>query len=238
MALLSYNSFINLVYPLKCQICNTALHHNNTDSICLDCRHDIKINLPPFCIKCGRPLQNNTDSCKHKHQNLSNINRAWIACSYEGIVRTLIHRLKYNNKLVLINFVASICCNFAEKFIDLNEIDYIIYVPLDRQKKMQRDFNQSELIAKKIAKHFGIKVLDQTLLKIRATKSQVEIDGHERLSNLTGAFKVKKNDIVKDKKVLIIDDVLTTGSTLNECAYCLKQAGAHSVYAFTLAGGN
>ncbi len=233
-----YKAFINLIYPFKCQVCDTALHHNAANSICLNCKQEIEINLPPFCDKCGRPLQTNKYSCKHKHQNLSHIDRAWIACNYQGTIRTLIHNIKYSNKLSLINFAASICCNFAEKFIDLNEIDYITYVPLDRQKKKQRDFNQSELIARKIAKHFNIKLLNKTLLKVRPTRPQIEVSGRERLSNLTGAFKIKRNNLIKDKCVLIIDDVLTTGSTLNECAGCLKQAGACSVLTLALAGGS
>jgi len=75
-------------------------------------------------------------------------------------------------------------------------------------------------------------------LKTKPTRPQVEVTGHERLSNLTGSFKVRKDNLVKDKNILIIDDVLTTGSTLNECAGCLKQAGACSVFALALAGGN
>jgi ComF family protein len=150
----------------------------------------------------------------------------------------LIHQLKYNKKLGLINFAASICCRFAEKFIDLSSINYITFVPLDRQKKMQRDFNQSELIAKRIAKHFNIQILDNVLYKVKTTSPQIEVDGRERLSNLSKAFKVKRSTLVKNKRILIIDDVLTTGSTLNECAGCLKQAGADSILALTLAGGN
>jgi ComF family protein len=166
------------------------------------------------------------------------VDRVWSVCNYKGVIRTLIHQLKYNKKLGLINFAASICCRFAEKFIDLNSIDYITFVPLDRQKKMQRDFNQSELIAKRIAKHFNIKILDNVLYKVKTTSPQIKVDGRERLSNLNKAFKVKRSALVKNKIILIIDDVLTTGSTLNECAGCLKQAGADSILALTLAGGN
>jgi ComF family protein len=171
---------------------------------------------------------------------MSSIDRAWVACNYQGHIRSVIHNIKYKSKMGLIDFAARICGNFAKRFIDLDSVDYITYVPIDRIRKSQRSFNQSELLARTLAKDLEIQLLDKTIIKTKLTKPQVEADGCQRTINLKGAFSFnkKKLNLVKDKNFLIIDDVLTTGSTLNECACCLKQAGANKVFALALAGGN
>lgn len=205
--------------------------------LCLACSQEIKINLPPFCKKCGRPIRYSKNNCRQKHRNLDNLDRVWVACHYEGVIRKLIHRIKYYRRHDLLQFAGLICVNFALKYINLKSIDYITYVPLSRKKRRQREFNQSEIISAYFSQKLKLNFLKGALAKTKSTAAQVELSGHKRLSNLKGAFVTRKNAALKNKSVLLMDDVLTTGSTLNECAGSLKRAGAKKVYALALASG-
>ena len=233
-------AFINLIYPLKCQVCSAALRYVAAGGLCFNCRQEIGANLPHTYKKNGSLENDLSGRRKTNPRNLAHIDGAWCACGYGDQVKILIHSLKYKGRLRLVDFVCELCADFAKKYIAMDRVDYLTCVPMDRQKKRQRGFNQSELIAGGVAKYFGIPFLDKALIKVKATKPQVELDGHERLVNLTKAFKVnpKMAARLKGKNILIVDDVMTTGSTLNECAGCLKAAGSGEVLTLALAGGD
>ncbi len=212
----------------------------NTWHICLHCRRKIKINLPPFCLKCGKPrTQGLSDTtCGECKENRYLFDRAWAVSIYEGVIKECLHLFKYRKKRRLLKLFSELTCNFMERFIDYQSIDLISAVPLSKSKMRQREFNQSGLLAREIGGKFKKTVLNGNLIKIKDTPSQVALSGAKRRLNLIGAFKVKEPRLFKDKNILLIDDVFTTGSTLNECSEVLKKAGAKKVYVLALARGS
>ncbi len=165
---------------------------------------------------------------------------AYSACLYEGSLKELIHKYKYNNRRMLSDTFAGIMLDFIKENPDAVEgIDAITFVPLHRKRALARGFNQSELLASLIGKALGIP-LTGCLEKTRLTKNQNELSREDRLINLKGAFRMKRNietDIVEGSDILIIDDVMTTGTTLNEMSRVLMNRGASRVRCLTLARG-
>jgi ComF family protein len=117
----------------------------------------------------------------------------------------------------------------------LSHIDMVMPVPLHRKRLRQRGFNQALLLAHRMSEQYGIPLVFDNLERVRPTRPQVELSGEERVKNVTGAFALRFPKKVEDKHILVIDDVFTTGATMNECAGVLKSAGAEQVTACTLA---
>ena len=115
------------------------------------------------------------------------------------------------------------------------EVELVISVPLHKKRLWERGYNQSEIIAKKISKRYGLPFSSTNLIKTKHTSSQMTLSKKLRLNNLADSFSVRNATAVKDKKILLVDDVMTTGATLNTCAGELLKAGAKEIFAFTLA---
>ncbi len=162
------------------------------------------------------------------------------SCVYEGCIKELIHKFKYNNKRILAGVFTSLMLDFIEDNPEITDgVEMITFVPLHNRRLNERAFNQSELLAVNIGKKLKIPVTD-CLEKIRLTKNQNELSRDERLINIAGAFRIKRNakqDLPKGADILMIDDVMTTGATLNETSRVLIEAGAGKVRCFTLARG-
>ena len=126
--------------------------------------------------------------------------------------------------------------DFAHNFLDMKNIDLILPVPLSSVKLRQRQFNQAKLLAESLSGTFSKELKDSLLIKIKPGPAQVNLSRVERLKNVQGVFKVKNAEALKDKNVLLVDDVFTTGATANECAKVLLEAGAKRIDVFALAG--
>jgi len=125
--------------------------------------------------------------------------------------------------------------NFAHKFLDMKNIDLILPVPLYSTKQRQRQFNQAKLIARPLARVFSKELQNKLLIKIKSGPAQVDLSRTERFKNVQGAFRVKNDKLLKNKNILLVDDVFTTGATVNECARTLSEAGANRIDVFVLA---
>ncbi len=150
-------------------------------------------------------------------------------------IQSLVHNLKYGNKPFIGNYLGKV---FAEKYLcKLNEsgIDTIIPVPLFHSKRAERGYNQSYQFAKGISITTGIRVCTNAIKRIRNTETQTHLSREERNENVANAFKVTHKNKVTGKRILIIDDVITTGSTINECAKTLNEAGANKIFAGSIA---
>lgn len=123
----------------------------------------------------------------------------------------------------------------AERVHVLLNIDLVMPVPLHFKRLRHRGFNQALLLADRMSEHYGITLSYDNLARVRSTRPQVELTGEERVKNVAGAFSLRRPEDVTDKHILLIDDVFTTGATMNECAAVLKRAGASQVTACTLA---
>lgn len=230
-------NLINLIYPLHCAACARPLDPINKERVCKGCLERIRQNPKPYCRKCGRSTDKGNSICAECRKTKLDFDRAWAACLYEGPMKELIHSLKYNGVLSLSTTLSRIINSFImENSEILNGIDIVTYVPLHSNRMRKRGFNQSLILASNLSKEFAIP-LSHALFKAASTRNQNELTRDERLVNLDGAFKLKSGMDLTGVKVLLIDDVMTTGATLSECAKVLKNAGAKVVRCLTLARG-
>ena len=148
---------------------------------------------------------------------------------YDEPIKKCIHNFKYNNFKKASEFLSTEMINVIERDFKDENPDYITCIPMSKRRKTKKVFNQGEVLIKYISKAFDRKYTPDLLKKVKNTVPQARLDGKERLSNLKGAFKINEKYDIKDKTVLICDDVITTGSTFEECAKVLKKAGAKRV---------
>lgn len=211
-------NFINLFYPLHCLNCNAQLDALNEFRICGRCETSIKPNvMPPFELETPSVM-------------------AYSACLYEGTLKELIHKFKYSGRTPLINVFSKLMTGYIKENPEIINAGLITAVPLHKTRLKEREFNQSLLLANKIAEEFGIP-LKHALEKTIKTKYQNELTKIERHTNIKNAFRVCRHAGINEKSVLLIDDVMTTGATLNECACVLLAGGAKKVTCLTLARG-
>lgn len=237
---LLFKSLVNLVYPLSCQVCKSPLTPENDRFLCHDCWEKIQKNPPPFCAKCGRSLPGLRDSayiCGDCQRSEYHFNRAWAACLYEGVVKECIHLVKYSKKLCLVKPLSQLVLDFATTYLDMKAVDQLVPIPLHSAKLREREFNQAELIASRIKASFNIPIVSDNLRRIKLRPPQTTLPRKERIRNLNGAFKIKNPSQFRQRSILLIDDVFTTGSTVNECSKVLLEAGAKKVDVLTLARG-
>jgi competence protein ComFC len=194
--------------------------------------------VPPFCQKCAEPFFGAITgpfSCGNCANQTLYFDAAIAGYRARGIVRRLIHEFKYHHRIYLRHVVGDwLAAVLDDPRIDPQQFDVIIPVPLHPAKQRERGFNQAGLLAASLA-HRTKLPMDSALERIRYTSTQTAFDRAERLENLRNAFRLRRRGNVRDLRVLLVDDVLTTGSTLSECARVLKDAGALSVYAATAA---
>jgi ComF family protein len=231
---------LNLIYPIYCQGCGQKLSYDNKNYLCEECIKIIKLKRPPFCIKCGKSLYGDREIkglCPDCLNTGYHFTAAWQCCEYDGLVKELIHKFKYNGKLFLKNIFIDIIYRFSRAYIDREKIDYIAAVPMSKALLQKKGYNHADLLAKGLAELLGVPFLKDCLLKIKNTKQQVSLNRPERLTNLQGAFLAKNGLCINGKNILLIDDVFTTGATVDECSKTLLEAYANSVLILTLARG-
>jgi len=200
---------IDLVYPATCQICHVKLKFSNKDFLCQECLSQIIYAQPLPFMSYGQKFH---------------FNKVWSACIYEGVIKECIHLLKYKKKLCLSKFLSNLLCDFTSKYVGIKRFDLIAAVPLNRATLQERGFNQSYILAKALSDKFNMPVCN-ALKKIKPTLSQSTLTKQQRQLNIKDGFCLNKCNI-KDKSLLLVDDVFTTGSTVNECSKALIEAGA------------
>lgn len=226
---------LDWIYPLRCAACETPLAHG---MVCLSCRRTFPVLREPFCEVCSQPFTGG-DAARFTCVNCANRELAFTcvvaAFRNRGAVRDMIHRLKYNHEVHLVPLLGRLLAkSLRDLRIRKQKFDALIPVPLHPRRLRERGFNQAELLARELQRRANIPVFS-ILIRSRYTATQTQFDRRERMQNLRGAFKITQNDLVQNKTLLLVDDVITTGSTLNECAAVLKKAGASSVYAAAVA---
>lgn len=230
-----WTALVQLIYPQACIVCSKNLELDQ-NHLCSDCQGKISVLNQPVCPRCATTLPSYSDKrCSTCQKSTKRYADYGMSCfSYEGGVKTILHQIKFSKKAWYLKslkpFFKEIDWILAE-----NHYDIIIPVPMDPARKREREYNPSELISKLIQPHFPSARFQKVLVKTKRTKPQSELNREERLSNLTDAFKLKREASVFGKTVLLVDDVVTTMSTVNECAKCLKQNGAIRVDFFSIA---
>lgn len=222
---------LDLFFPADCRICKEPLKWNE-NYICQGCFSKIEPLKPPLCAKCGRHIESGIicSSCKNRRIYFE---RARSYGEFSGVLQEAIHLLKYEKKLILVNKLASL----MDGVIDLFESDfhYLVPVPIHKNKRRKRGFNQTELLGNFLSKVRGTPVLPG-LTKEIDTPPQIDLDYSARMQNVKDSFRWKGDKRqIEGKRLLLIDDVMTTGSTVNECSKVLMAEGAESVCVLTLA---
>lgn len=230
----------DILYPKTCLICREKLDENCMDElVCFRCWAAIKKNTPPFCSCCGRSVDSKSlteNICCACLKKPAHFDRAFAPCAYEGPVKDLIHEFKYNNKDYLAATLSRLMLDFIREYnVPVNSLDLIVPVPLHPARLREREFNQAELLARKIASSYKITISADNLARRRYTKNQAELESQDRLVNVKDSFAVKTPKLFKGKNILLVDDVMTTGATSSEAALALKNAGANTVLVLTLA---
>lgn len=233
-------SFLELIYPEKniCCICDIYDESIGNKYICKECEQTIKKIVPPYCIKCSKPIDyNSTNNLCHDcltNEKVFEASRSPYA--YEGLIKKSIYNFKYYNKPYFLRFFGNSLVQYINN-TNYNNFNYILSVPLHSSKMKTRGYNQSELISKYVAKKLNITYID-ALRRIRNTNKQSCKSKEERRKNMKNAFDIKKGrkyTIIKNSSVLLVDDVYTTGSTANECAKVLLNYGVEKIYVITIA---
>jgi ComF family protein len=217
---------LDLLFPPRCVGCSKT-----GTWFCADCMASVKPITPPFCIRCGRRTQAEwlCASCRSTPIILDGIRS--VAC-HEGALREAIHHFKYRSRRELAEPLGRLLFDYWRE-ADL-ATDLVIPVPLHKSRQKERGYNQSTLLAQALTRHAGLALNGKDLVRTRATPPQVGLDAQERKVNVHEAFQWTGGSL-QGLVVLLIDDVCTTGATLQACAMALRQSGATGVWALTLA---
>lgn len=227
--------FLDALFPnnIACLVCNKELNKNTHFSLCDACMQKLPRNNGKVCAKCGEQITSRSKYCLRCKGSKPKFDRCWSPLLYEGDVVKLIRNFKYHNQ----QYFAETLGNFLveEYVLQGLECDFIVPVPLHKERKKQRGFNQAQLLAKQMNAMLGLPVVTEVLKRVKNTQTQTELTKQEREANVKKAFAVQNKQVLAGRTVLLVDDVYTTGSTLNECASELLHAGASKVFCLTLA---
>src|SRR5256714_1988764 len=231
-----FSAAASLLYPATCVVCSA--NAARTESLCPDGQRRAPRIVPPFCSKCSEPFPGAITqpfSCANCEHRVLHFDCAVAAYRSRGLVRRLVHQFKYARQRHLRHPVADwLRETLHDPRLRGRHFDLIVPVPLHPARQRERGFNQAELLADLLAASTSLPTRN-VLERTRCTTTQTAYDRAERMENLHGAFRLRKNRDVRGLRVLLIDDVLTTGSTLSECARVLRRAGAVSVHGATAA---
>lgn len=231
---------VDLVYPRNCQFCLKPLEESERGVICEVCLARAKYIEPPFCQQCALPFAGAIDepfTCGYCHGKRFHFTRAVCGCRAEGVVRESIHRFKYGRQMYFGTHLAQWLCAGARRWIDWTTIDAIVPVPLHPRKQRDREFNQAEVLAQALSREFGRPVATGNLRRVKDTVTQTALDADARARNLRDAFAVRDAGAVAGRRLVLVDDVFTTGATMDACAKVLHVAGAREVTAVAVARG-
>jgi competence protein ComFC len=232
----SLRGLVSLFYPAACDLCGRPVPRD--DYLCDTCEEKAPRIVPPFCAKCSEPFPgaiNQEFTCANCSHRTLDFDAAVSAYRSRGVVRVVMLKFKYGGQLHLRHTIGRwLLKALSDDRIRDRIFDIIVPVPLHPARLRERGFNQAELLARILSVYTRVR-LQSALERIRYTTTQTAFDRIERMENLRDAFRLRKNLGVRDSRVLLVDDVLTTGSTLSECARTLREAGAQSVYAVTAA---
>lgn len=224
---------IELVYPRRCPVCDEPAPYG--EKICLSCMRTLKALKQPWCEKCGKKLNTESGICKDCERRPHSFARCRSVFEYPCI-SSAIYRFKYLGRREYAPMFAESSLKVLGDYISIADPDMITCVPLSREKMLKRGYNQAGDYAKELSKLTDIPFCETAVKRVRNTAPMKLLSPAERQKNLKNAFKSGQN-VVKSKRILLVDDIYTTGATMDACASVLLEAGAESVYCMTLASG-
>lgn len=232
-----FHALLDVILPPICHICHSVIPNAGILHICPTCHDRIPLVSSPLCPLCGIPFigtggDHHCGSCAVHPPHFDSARAHFL---YEGPIRDLIHAFKYNRNTHLRFPLALLALEGISGVQADHNPNLIVPVPLHRSRLRQRGFNQAVLLGRVLSHRLALPLMPDALVRTRATEPQIELSAAERRVNVRGAFSVKGVDRIAGKRILLLDDVMTTGSTMDECAKELKSGGAAAVIAITIA---
>jgi ComF family protein len=236
---MAWASLLDILYPRTCAACGGPVgpdfHH-----VCWDCLSEVLYVRPPYCVLCGDPVEGRVDhafTCFNCSSANPHFDRARSAARYHGVLQELLREFKYRDALWLRRDLTQLLESCATAHYDVGgDIDAVAFVPLYPARRRERGYNQAEVLAGALARRLRKPLLSHCLMRVRATRTQTNLTAWERATNVRGAFRARRRRL-EGRGILLVDDVMTTGATVNECARALKESGAARVYVVTVARG-
>ena len=227
-----------IFFPSLCKLCSNLLEIPREKIVCRSCLQVIQPHRTSYCLSCGKFFSGSGEPhyCRRCVEQRPAFSYHRSCGLYTGKLKDIILLYKYRGFSVLGEFLAEFIVRSLGKEESLWwKTDAIIPVPLHSEKEKERGFNQAQILAKELARRKQIPLIGDQLVKVKRTLPQTSLEAKERENNLKGAFEVRDREKIRGKIVLLVDDVFTTGSTLQECSLALKAAGALEVRALTVA---
>lgn len=225
---------MSVLFPngFKCLVCGKEIDSDKKISLCDICFNKLPKIKGKTCEKCGEPVTSDSRFCVHCKKEMPEFTKCFAPYAFEGDVVNLVHGLKYNGKIYYARTLSNL---MLQEVIEQGiAVDVVIPVPLNLRREGERGFNQSELLTASFSE-VGYKVDSAIVTRSKNTATQTYLNKTQRKANVSDAFIVTNKSKVKNKNILLVDDVYTTGATINAIAIALKQAGAKNVYGVTFA---
>ena len=230
-----YKTFIQLLFPLRCPVCDDIVIPRGA-KICPDCAKKPELIREPYCKKCGRQLLAEGDDCKNCNERLHIFLQGRILYRYETVSES-VYRFKYGGRREYGAFFGEQMAHYLGDYIRKVQPQVLIPVPLHPRRQRKRGYNQAQVLAEEIGLRMGIPVETGLVKRIKNTNPLKYENPAQRENNLKKAFIITEND-VELKRVMLIDDIYTTGRTMDAVAGVCKMAGIDEIYCLSLAGGS
>ena len=233
------NALTDLLFPRVCVACGGPARES-ARYLCWDCLARMAWIHPPFCRLCGDPVDGAVAGeflCATCLRQAPAFDLARSAARYSGVLKAAVQEFKYHGATWLSRDLGMLLQACFNTHYSETPIDMISYVPLYAAKERDRSYNQAGLLAQELRTAGRSLRVERLLLKVRPTPTQTHLTVRERRANVRRSFAIKDKNRVAGQRILLIDDVMTTGATVNECARVLKQAGVNAVYVLTVARG-
>jgi competence protein ComFC len=231
---------LGLIYPRVCQLCGERAATPDSGFVCDDCRLRVRFIVPPCCERCGLPYPGDLttpfecSNCRGLDLHFTSARSAVVA---EGLVLDVIHRFKYQHQLWFEPFLAGLLIRQAAPVLREEGWNLLVPVPLHPVKEREREFNQATRLARQLGRATGIPVNHRVVRRVLPTRTQTLLSREQRAENVRRAFAAVPGAKLDGARVVLVDDVFTTGATTSACARVLRRAGAAEVCVWTVARG-
>ena len=238
-----WETLLSLFYPEVCQICRAGEAGPREGYVCATCRNQpdgIEFIVPPFCRVCGLPYEGEITGafeCGNCRDERLYFHSARAAVNLGGLVQEVIHRYKYNHAAWFEPFLLDLLLRQAGPELEQARYDCIVPIPLHWRRRQVRSFNQAEALGRALSRATGIPLEKRLLRRVKSTHTQTRLTRAQRAANVQNAFAWKGRAPLQGQKILLLDDVMTTGATANACAKVLMRNGAGRVDVWTVARG-
>ena len=225
------------LFPRRCPVCHDVVEDAG-EKACGICRLRLSYVKEPSCRKCGKPLAaDGREYCMDCAAGKHIFSQGRAPFVYDGVMRRSVSRFKYGGRKEYADFYAEEIMRRCWKEVAFWKAEVIVPIPLHPSRRRKRGFNQAELVAERLSRQTGIPMDAGLLKRVKKTRAQKELSREERASNLKGAFAAREEEF-PFRRILLVDDIYTTGSTMDEAARILREAGARSVYFLCICVGS